>query len=383
MLDVDSLLAQALTHTSGEDYRDPSFLEPLIRLTDALNEEAQLNEAGLQFHGERLAGLLRNRKALEDWTVRHPEIKEEAIVAPIVIVGLPRTGTTMLHRTVATDQSLMAPLWYEVRQPAPLDDNFITEDRRIGMAEAEIDAMLAAMPGLAAIHPMDALAPDEEIMLIEHSFMSTVPECYAHIPSYGKWLGSQDQSPAYACLHQMLQFLQWQKRQRGERGRRWLLKTPHHLHFPDQLFATFPDAIVVQSHRHPVEVMPSYASMMCQLAMPFTDALDPAAMASHWVEKWQRGLAATQRFRDQHPDSRYIDVRFTESLSEPEQVIHSLYRFAGLELSEQTRLEMRRWREFNRRESRPEHHYTMEEFGLTPEALEAQFADYISRYLAH
>jgi len=129
--------------------------------------------------------------------------------------------------------------------------------------------------------------------------------------------------------------------------------------------------------------MPSYASMMCQLAMPFTDALDPAAMASHWVEKWQRGLAATQRFRDQHPDSRYIDVRFTESLSEPEQVIHSLYRFAGLELSEQTRLEMRRWREFNRRESRPEHHYTMEEFGLTPEALEAQFADYISRYLAH
>lgn len=383
MLKVDSLLTQGLEHTSGEDYRDPSFLEPLIRLTDALNEEAQLNEAGLRFHEERLAGLLRNRKALEDWTARHPEIKEEAIVAPIVIVGLPRTGTTLLHRTVATDQSLMAPLWYEVRQPAPLDDNFITEDRRIGMAEAEIDAMLAAMPGLAAIHPMDALAPDEEIMLIEHSFMSTVPECYAHIPSYGEWLGTQDQSPAYACLHQMLQFLQWQKRQRGEQGRRWLLKTPHHLHFPAQLFATFPDAIVVQSHRHPLEVMPSYASMMCQLAMPFTDALDPAAMARHWVQKWQRGLAATQCFRDQHPGSPYIDVRFTESLSEPDRVIKSLYRFAGLELSEQTSLEMQRWREFNRRESRPEHHYTMEEFGLTPEALEAQFADYISRYLAH
>lgn len=382
MLELERLLLEGLAHSPADHYRDTGFIAPVSALVDGLNNEAQLNDAGYDFHHNRLKGLLRNRKALEDWTDRHPEIADEAIVAPIVIVGLPRTGTTLMHRTVATDDSLMAPLWYEVRQPAPLEQDFVDHDARIAVAKAEIDAMLAAMPGLAAIHPMDALAPDEEVMLLEHSFMSTVPECYGYLPHYGQWLQEQDQAPAYDCLVDMLRFLQWQKRQRGQRARRWLLKTPHHLHFPDQLFRTFPDAVVVQSHREPREVMPSYASMMCELAAPFTDKLDKAAMADHWVGKWQRGLAATQRYREQRPEAPYLDLTFRESLDQPETMIARLYEFAGLELRPEAVAEMQRWRDFNQRENRPEHHYTAAEFGLDPGQLDQQFLAYREHYLS-
>ncbi len=382
MLDLDTLLAAGLEKSTADSYRDTEFIAPLKRLLGALNHEAKLNGTGYQFHQDRLIGILRNRKALEDWTSRHPEIADETITAPIVIVGLPRTGTTLMHRTVATDTSLMAPLWYEVRQPAPLDRDFVAHDARIAIAKAEIEAMLAAMPGLAAIHPMDALAPDEEIMLLEHSFMSTVPECYAHIPEYGNWLYQQDQGPAYACLLRMLQFLQWQKRQRGQEADRWLLKTPHHLHFPVHLFDTFPDAVVIQSHRQPRDVMPSYASMVCELAAPFTDALDRQAMAEHWISKWQQGLATTQSYRERHPERPYLDLLFEESLATPETVIRKLYTFAQLDLTQETLMEMQRWRDFNQRENRPEHHYTAEEFGLNPAILDAQFRRYRDHFLA-
>ena len=381
MIDIDTLLTQGLELSPNKRYTDASFVKPLEALINALNKEAQLNPDGEQFHEARLLGLLRNRKALEDWTLQHPEIAEEKLLAPIIIIGLPRTGTTLLHRTIATDRSLMAPLWYEVRQPAPLDINFVSDDARIAIAAAEVDAMLTAMPGLAAIHPIDAVAPDEEIMLLEHSFMSTVPECYACIPEYGDALYSEDPSASYDTLYKMLQFLQWQKRMRGESGSRWLLKTPHHLHYPHQLFQTFPDAVVIQTHRHPNDVMPSYASMMCELAAPFTNNLNKQAMAAHWVNKWQKGLAATQGYRDQYPEAPYLDLQFRDSIHEPESVLRQLYAFANLDLTDQTLQEMQRWREFNQREARPEHHYTAEEFGLDNAQLNRQFADYISRHI--
>ena len=381
MLDKQTLVGEALVEARRTSFLDDGFEPVLDRLVTALNTEASLNEVGIGFHGSRLRDLLTNRLRMEAWVERYPEILAETIERPVVVVGLPRTGTTMLHRTIATDTSLLTPIWYEVRQPVPLADDFEREDERIGISEAEVAAMLEAAPELAAIHPMDARAPDEEIMLLEHSFMSTVPECYAHIPKFGDWLYEQDQSAGYDYLYRCLQFLQWQKRQKGNQSHRWLLKTPHHLHYPQQLFETFPDAVVIQTHRHPCEVMPSYASMMCELAAPFTDSLNKQAMAAHWVKKWQAGLAATQHYRDLHPEAPYLDLQFQDSIREPEVVLSTLYAFAELELNEQTLQSMQRWRTFNQRDARPEHHYTAEEFGLNNEHLNAQFSSYIARHI--
>ena len=309
-LDGDALLDEARRETGLEDFGDASFREPMRRLVEALNGEARLNAAGRAFFGERIRNVLITRLRAEDWFRRHPEILEETIVSPLVIVGLPRTGTTMMHRTVASDHRLYSPLWYEVRYPVPMPGtDFATgADPRIAVAEAEVRAMLEASPELASIHPMDARGPDEDIMLLEQSFFSTVPESYAHMPEFGVWLERQDQGPGYRYLKRLLQFLQWQKKQFGLKSERWVLKAPHHIHFPAALFATFPDAKVLQTHRDPLQLMPSYGSMMYALTHPFSDAADKPAIAQHWCDKWATGMNATMRFRDAGHDARFIDM---------------------------------------------------------------------------
>ena len=215
----------------------------------------------------------------------------------------------------------------------------------------------------------------------EQSFMSTVAECYAHIPLFGQWLYTQDQQPGYDYLKQLLQFLQWQKRRAGLTGSRWLLKTPHHLHYPEHLLRTFPGAQVIQCHRHPLAVIPSYASMMYSLTAPFTDHCDKHAIAKHWSDKWHAGLNTTMAYRSQHPEIPYLDLQFDDSVSDPEGTVKRVYDFVGAELTPTALAEMTRWREFNRREQRPEHHYSLEEYGFTAAAISEQFADYIDCHI--
>ncbi len=381
-LDKNALCGAALASTGRKSFYDFGFEPALDALLKALSQEARLNDVGMGFHETRVTHLLINRLNIESWVERHPEILTEVIKRPIVVVGLPRTGTTLLHRTIATDKTLLAPMWYEVRQPAPLNLDFEVNDERIAVSEAEVSAMLEAAPGLAAIHPMDARAPDEEIMLLEHAFMSTVPECYAHMPQYGAGLYQQDQTPGYDYLYLCLQFLQWQKRRKGQTGQRWLLKTPHHLHYPEFLFKRFPDAHVIQTHRHPIDVIPSYGSMLAALAGPFSGALDTQALAQDWARKWALGLNKTMDYRAAHPDAQYLDLYFERTVGDPKSEIRKIYGFTELELTRETLQEMAHWRAFNERESRPEHHYQAADFGFDAQGIGQQFSRYIETYFS-
>ncbi|MBK6276882.1 MAG: sulfotransferase [Gammaproteobacteria bacterium] len=353
------------------------------RLFEALNGEARLNDAGRAYFAERIGNVLVTRLRVEDWFRRHPEILEEEIAAPLAIVGLPRTGTTMMHRTIASDHRMYAPLWYEVRNPAPLPGTDFSAgiDPRIAVAEAEVRALLETSPDLASIHPMDARGPDEDIMLLEQSFFSTVPESFAHLPQFGLWLEQQDQRPGYRYLKRLLQFLQWQKKQRGLEAERWVLKAPHHIHFPAVLFETFPDVKVLQTHRDPLQLMPSYGSMMYALIHPLSDAADKVAIARHWCDKWATGMTATLRFRDAGHDDRYLDMWYEDTVSRPLEEIQRLYDFVGVDLTPEARAEMERWRDMNRREARPTHQYTLEEYGFTEEGLKNTFREYRERYI--
>jgi hypothetical protein len=382
-LDADRLLALAQENTGLSDFGDDSFLEPMRRLVAAYAGEAGLNELGRGFLLQRVYDVLLTRLRAEDWFHRHPEILEEQIVAPLAIVGLPRTGTTMLHRTICADHRMYAPLWYEVRYPVPMDgtDFGAGVDPRIAVSEAEVRAMLDAAPDLAAIHPMDARGPDEDIMLLEQAFFSTVPESFAHMPEFGVWLERQDQRPGYRYLKRLLQFLQWQKKRFGRPAERWVLKAPHHLHFPDVLFETFPDILVLQTHRDPVQTIPSYGSMMFTLTEPYAVAAPKVEIAHHWCRKWVNGMGATMQLRDQGYEDRYLDVWYEDTVSRPLEEIHRLYDFVGIEFNDVARAEMDRWREMNRREARPSHHYTLEEFGFTEKGLVETFKAYRERYI--
>jgi hypothetical protein len=381
--DVRALLDDARAVDGLSDFGDESYREPLERLLWSLEHEADLNEVGRGVLRQRLVDILSTRLRVEAYFERYPEILEERIVEPLVIVGLPRTGTTMLHRTIAADPRMYAPLWYEVRFPCPaLDWDFtLGGDGRIEEAKAEVAAMVAANPELMAIHPMDATGPDEDIMLLEQSFYSFNMQAFANIPAFDDWIQRQDHAPGYRYFRRLLQFLQWQKKRSGQPGERWVLKAPHHLHFMDLVFEVFPDARVVQSHRDPVETIPSLASLIAAVWVIYSDSADPREVGRRWADKFARGMAHTMAVREIMGDERFLDLWFRDTVSQPLGEIRRIYDFLGMELTPQASAEMSRWQDFNRRELRPPHDYTLEQFGFTEEGLKAQFAAYRSRFI--
>lgn len=377
-----AVLEEARRRTGLELFGDPAFREPLRRLLASLEQEARLHAIGRATWVERIVGILVNRLRSEDWIARHPEILLCKIERPLVIVGLPRTGTTMLHRTLAADPGLLALRWYESRNPAPFPGSEgASRDPRIDDAEREVAAMLEAVPELLAAHPMDAFAPDEEIMLVEHAFTSWNPEAFCNVPRYATWLEAQDPAPGYRHLDRMLRFLSWQKARRGEAGRHWVLKAPYHLAFLDSLFSVFPDARVVMTHRDPVETVPSLASFVHTLHRMGSDSVDALAIGAHWSRKlaWatRRSLAARGG-----RESRFLDLDYEALVADPLGCVRRIYDFAGMDLTPEAQASMREFAVESARDRRPVHRYTLAQFGLREQALRRDFAEYCARHLA-
>ena len=277
-LDPAELLQRARRDSGLTQFDDPSPEEPLEVLTRALTVEACLNAGGRYYWSARLLGILVTRLRAREWFRRHPEILEESIHAPIIILGLTRTGTTLLQRLISSDSRFYSAAYWEARFPVPVEDD-LSGAQRIAVAKAEIDALLAANPDLASVHPFDAMGADEDILILDQTLLSNTSETLAHVPSYYQWLRKQDLRPAYRYWHQMLQMLQWQKRQRGVHGERWVLKTPMHLGHVDHILELLPDATFVQTHRDPLVTIPSYASMIQGLWRGVSDEADPLEAA--------------------------------------------------------------------------------------------------------
>ncbi len=384
-LESNSMLEEARQITGLEDFGDEAFREPFERLVAALSTEAQLNAVGRGMQRARIVGLLVNRLRCEAYIARFPQILDEVIGEPLVIVGLPRTGTTMLQRMIATDPDNYCLYWWESRNPAPFTppDEPVARgyrDPRIVDAEAEVAAMLEGAPDLMAMHPLEAEGPDEEIMLLEHSFFSINPEAFVNVPEFGAWQDEQDQTAGYLYLERLLKFLQWQKKQRGEIARRWVLKAPCHLAFVDLLFKIFPDARVIQTHRDPVQTIPSLASLVQAIRAMGSDVADPAVTGRQWSRRMSRALSRCMEIRKQHED-RFIDVFFADVLNAPLDEIRRIYEFAGWELSDAAIDSMRQWSVDNSREKREAHQYTLEEFGLTEVEIRRDFLAYRERFV--
>ncbi len=381
-LALEAIMAEAAAKAGRRRFDDESFREPLARLLDSLDREAGLSPVGRATQHARLVESLVMRHVLEQHEARHPEIRSEEIVAPLVIVGLARTGTTMLHRLLSADPGLYSARWWEVRFPAPFPGwDWRGPDPRIAEARAQVQWILEHQPVLAAIHPWDAEGPDEEIMLIEHSFLSHVPESSANVPSYRAWLDRQDLRPGYAFLRRLLQFLQWQKRRRGEAAERWVLKTPMHLGHLAELFETFPGARVIQTHRDPLETIPSVASMYLALWGLATEKPDPLEVGRQCLERYAGALRRCLRSRDAMPAERFVDVSYRDVARDPLGAVRRIYVAVGRALAPAAEAAMAAWVAKNPREHRPPHEYTMETFGYTRAAIEREFAEYRARFI--
>ncbi len=380
LLDPDFILARAHRETGLTALDGPDLETPLRVLCASLQSEARLTTAGVAFWHERLTGILKTRLRTALAFAQHPEILTGKIVAPIIILGLTRTGTTLLQRLLAADTRLLSVAWWESRFPAPLPGD-TDGSQRITAARLEIAGMLAAQPDLAAMHPWDATGADEDIMLLDQTLLSGTTEALACVPTYRAWLATQDLRGAYTYLRQLLQFLLWQKQQRGVTGERWLLKTPMHLGYVDLLAELFPDALFVQTHRDPISSVPSYASMVHGLWLGTSPEASPKVAGEHASGYLETLLNRCLAARTARPDLAFVDVDFRQTVSHPLGVVERIYAKAGLPLTAAARAAIVAYSASHPREARPRHDYTLAQFGLEEDDLLERFRAYRERHI--
>ena len=380
--DLTAVLADARAKEQLEDFGRARFEEPLAVLLDSY-AAAPLNDLGVHLLRGGVLHSLRMRLRAEEWLRRHPEIADEKIVAPIVVVGMMRSGTTLVQRLLAADPRLQCAYGWEIGEVAPpLDIEWTDIDPRIAVTEDREVQMRAFVPELFAIHPMYAREAEEEIMFLADAFLSHVPESCARVPAYRDWIDTQDFTPAYDHLHRMLQLLQWQKRQRGATAPRWVLKTPAHLGYLDDLRTRFPDLHLVHLHRDPLETIPSGASLNATLSAMNTDVVDREAVGAEWIERmgWTNDRALATRSAWGDDPALVTDVAFEDAVTDPFGQIARVYAAIGIGGSEGADTAIRHWYANRPRETVARPSYTAEEFGLSAGQINERFSRYNERF---
>jgi len=368
-LEPSNLIAAAQKAEGLTDFGEPS-LEPLELLMDAIHREADLHLIGRIATRTRLLGTLQNRLRMVQLRKDHPEMAELPIKAPVVITGLQRTGTTFLHRLMAADPRHRALRSWEALQPAPPKG----KDTRVAHAESAEKALSWMAPDFFAVHPVQADGYEEEVLLLDYSFLSTVPEATLRVPTFSAWLEQQDQRPAYTMLRQLLQLLSWQ-----EEGR-WVLKTPHHLEWLDVLLAEFPDAKIVHTHRDPAQTLPSFCSMVAHGRGVMSDSVDPMDIGREWQRKTQRMVSNALAARDQADASAFHDVRYEDLVADPLATVEKVYGFLGTPFDATAEAAVRNAIKNSPKHRFGKHVYDGADFGLTRASIRAGFADYIQRF---
>lgn len=377
-LSIDTLRANAVAKAGTDQFGDEWFLEPLGVLVNSLNEEAQLSELGHQMTERRLTALLVDRLRLRQLQAEHPEILETPVDVVAEICGLPRTGSTLLHRLLSASPQLTSTLSWECSYPLPFPGESPAAEVRKGKAKKMMELFLELSPEFADIHAVVWDGPEEDILLLDRGFATMSFDSFYWAPSYGVWLRSYDQSRSYAELREWLQVLQWQDPERA--GRKWVLKSPHHLTAVDTTLNEFPDCKIVMTHRTPTSAVPSYASMVQSMTSQYSDAADPVQIGQYWNERFQESLRQFDEVRSRRPE-RFVDVPFKSTVAEPLETVSSVMAQLGLSVGPADLAAFHDYLEINRQEKHGSHAYTAEDFGLSNEQLARDFDFYERAYL--
>jgi hypothetical protein len=383
--DLAAVRDDAQRKESLTDWGPGDFEHPLGVLLDDY-AAADLNMVGVHILRSGIVHSLRMRLRAQEWIRRHPEILQERVGAPIVVVGMMRSGTTLLQRLLAADSRFHCAYGWEVVEAAPrLEHQFNDDDPRIAISEAREAKSRELAPDLFVIHPMYAREAEEEIVFLADAFLSHVPESGAHLPHYRSWLDEQDFTPAYDYLHRMLQFLQWQKRQRlSERHwspKRWVLKSPAHLGYLDVLRAQFAGVHVVHMHRDPRATIASGASLNSTLHAMHADSVDRHRVGAQWLQRMgstnDRAMAVRDGWADQ--SARVTDIGFDDAVADPIGQVARVYDAIDLPLTVEAETAMRLWlKERPREAARPA--YGLGDYGLLPEQVDERFTLYNKRF---
>ncbi|GGM98446.1 sulfotransferase family protein [Streptomyces fuscichromogenes] len=371
MAPYDELLDTARTETGLDEFGDDSFREGLEILVRSLRAEARLNDAGRTAIRRNLLGLLGQRLQIEAWYRRHPEIDDEEIVAPLIGLGLPRTGSTALSFLLAEDPQARSLRTWEAARPCPPPSTVQGPDPRVEMGRATVEERTKTSPRRGALVPASADGPTECQSLMALDFKAHLFQAYAHVPSYSRWLLNADLTTTYRYELRVLKLLQW-----GYPARPWRLKCPSHLLFLDHLDEVFPDARFVMTHRDPAEVMVSVADLYGAVSRSFSDDVDPRYLGELNIAHWSVGMERALSFRAGGRDDRFYDIDFRTMHRDPVGEVRGLYAWLGEPVTEAFQNGMQRWWKQNSEKREPNTHPEPATFGIDVDGIRPLFADY-------
>ncbi|MDB5969793.1 MAG: hypothetical protein JWQ90_2243 [Hydrocarboniphaga sp.] len=378
-LDPAALIARAERATGLSDWGDYDFREGLQVLTRSLAQDSQLNTIGRVLLREYLHRTLSNRLLLRRDLLAHPEILDVEVRRPLFIVGLPRTGSTMLQRLLARDPAVRSLQTWEMFHPSPPPEAATyLSDPRIKQTARRLKSLDWMAPDFATAHELVAGEPEECVGLLQATMKTAAYELMARIPSYERWFDQQDLRAAYADYRVQLQHLQWRHPKDH-----WVLKSPFHIYGLEALLDTFPDAVIVQTHRDPAQVMPSLCSLFSVMHTLTSDNAPLQELGPNILSRISGVNDRTIELRERIGDARFADVGYRAMVADPLKAIGEIYERFGYGFTPQAQQAMLSWKDANPQHKRGRHQYTLEQFGLTEAAVDRQFARYRERFHQH
>jgi hypothetical protein len=378
-LDAKVLMEQAVAATGLDDFGPMDFVERLELLLWCLEHEAPLSPMGRVSAASQMGQLLQNRLLLTDLLARHPEVHDVEIARPIVIAGLPRTGTTHLHNLVSADPRLRSLPYWESLQPVPLpaeaDLAGTDADPRLARCDGALAVLDVVMPYFKRMHEMTTWHVHEEIQLLAIDFSTMLFDTMAPMPTWRDHYLAHDQTPHYEYMKTVLKAMQWL---RG--GERWVLKSPQHLEQFGPLISTFPDATVLVTHRDPVSVMVSMATMVSYSARTSLSPVDPVAIGAYWADRLETMLNAAVRDRELLPAEQSMDIRFHEFMADDVGTVRRIYQLADQPLDDASAAAIEHYIDTHQRDRHGKVVYEPAALGLDVAARRAAMRPYSERF---
>ncbi|WP_284747184.1 sulfotransferase family protein [Amycolatopsis sp. RTGN1] len=374
---VEDLHASATKLTGLDDFGGDEYVEGLRVLLEAYEADEELTPFGNKVHRAMLRGALVARLLSEAGWKQHPASASAAIDRPIFVTGLPRTGTTALHRLLAEDPGHQGlEVWLaEVPQPRPPRETWADNPVYQGI-QAGYERHHVEHPEFMGVHHMSADQVEECWQLLRQSMRSLSFECLAHVPRYSRWLAKQDWTDAYARHRRNLQLIGL-----PDAGKRWVLKNPSHLFALDALMAAYPDALVIQTHRAPRTIMGSMCSLAEKAADGWSTKFRGEVIGHSQLDLWARGADEFHAARARYDAAQFCDVRYEDFVADPISTVSTVYDHFGLTLTDDARAAMTALHTESRSgERKPVHRYSLEDFGLTSEEVDERFAGYLRAY---
>jgi len=369
LLTPADFLEEASRIAGRSDFGDDAFREPLAIAWSSLNGEARLNETGRQMFAAWVLFRLVTRLRVQALLEARPEISEVPIERPLFIVGMPRTGTTLLHNLLSLDPRSRPFTYRELRYPCTPNAG--------EMASESLARQEEAVPGFRAIHAMEVEGPHECEHLKLNDFDSRFFDLHAHVPTYTAWFERHDATQTYRNLRRQYQAILGR-----ETDRRLLLKSVFHVDNFDVVLDVFPDARFIMTHRSPVEVVGSTSSMRLALRRSASDRVDVEEVGRITLDSLARGMELAMEARGAADPVRLFDLRYEQFVADPVGSIRRIYAHFGFDYSASFDRGMEEYLRANPKNKHGTHRYAVEDFGLSRASVEARFADYVDRFLS-